>query len=211
MHGFYVPTKTWNDQQLAIVVTKATSVTGVVELLGLKYNPATHRYIKKAIERLGVNTDHFLKLHKALIPKIVSVCQGCNLLIKSRSARKFCTNKCQAQYRFDRFVALWKKGKIPLKNLYHPNGSISSFLKTYLWQRAQNKCERCGWNKPNPITGRPFLECDHIDGDCTRNNEANLILLCLNCHSLTPTFKGLNKGFGRKSRLGIDNGLRKNG
>lgn len=29
----------------------------------------------------------------------------------------------------------------------------------------------------------------------------NLILLCPNCHSLTPTYKALNKGNGRHNRM----------
>ena len=35
----------------------------------------------------------------------------------------------------------------------------------------------------------------------TKNNkENNLILLCPNCHSLTSTYKGANRNFGRKDR-----------
>lgn len=39
---------------------------------------------------------------------------------------------------------------------------------------------------------------EHIVGDYTNNSEENLILLCPNCHSLTATYKGANKGHGRK-------------
>ena len=52
----------------------------------------------------------------------------------------------------------------------------------------------------NPYTGKIPLEVDHIDGDYTNNNENNLTLLCPNCHSLTPTYKGANSGRGRKTR-----------
>jgi len=37
------------------------------------------------------------------------------------------------------------------------------------------------------------LELDHIDGNHQNNALDNLRLLCPNCHSLTPTFRGKNK------------------
>lgn len=52
----------------------------------------------------------------------------------------------------------------------------------------------------NPYSGTIPLEIDHIDGDYTNNSEDNLQLLCPNCHSLTSTYKGANKGQGRKDR-----------
>jgi Zn finger protein HypA/HybF involved in hydrogenase expression len=62
------------------------------------------------------------------------------------------------------------------------------------------KCSNCGWNQKHPVTGHSPLEIDHIDGNANNNNEANLRLLCPNCHSLTVTYKNLNKGNGRKWR-----------
>ena len=41
------------------------------------------------------------------------------------------------------------------------------------------------------------LEIDHVNGNYADNSPANLRLLCPNCHALTPTFKGLNRGNGR--------------
>jgi hypothetical protein len=46
------------------------------------------------------------------------------------------------------------------------------------------------------------VEVEHIDGDWQNNNPENLILLCPNCHSLTPTYRGLNRGRGRARRFG---------
>ena len=37
----------------------------------------------------------------------------------------------------------------------------------------------------------------HIDGNSKNNKEENLTLLCPNCHSLTKTYKGANRGNGR--------------
>jgi len=44
------------------------------------------------------------------------------------------------------------------------------------------------------------LQIEHVDGNPYRHKEENLTLLCPNCHSLTATFGGLNKGHGRKYR-----------
>ena len=38
-----------------------------------------------------------------------------------------------------------------------------------------------------------MLQVDHIDGNPDNNKGNNLRLLCPNCHSLTPTYKGGNK------------------
>ena len=55
-----------------------------------------------------------------------------------------------------------------------------------------HKCECCGiteWNgKPAP------LELDHMDGNHHNNALDNLQILCPNCHSQTPNYRGKNKG-----------------
>ncbi len=44
------------------------------------------------------------------------------------------------------------------------------------------------------------IELDHIDGDCFNNDRSNLRLLCPNCHAQTPTYRGKNKGKGRRPK-----------
>ena len=72
--------------------------------------------------------------------------------------------------------------------------------KAFLISKYGNKCMECGWNKINQVTGKIPIQSEHIDGDSENNNLENLKLLCLNCHSLTPTYGALNKGNGRKNR-----------
>lgn len=77
---------------------------------------------------------------------------------------------------------------------------LSSHIRKYILDKFDNKCCECGWCEVNLYTGLVPLEIDHIDGDYTNNNEDNLRPLCSNCHSLTETYKALNKGNGRKDR-----------
>jgi len=63
-----------------------------------------------------------------------------------------------------------------------------------------DKCAKCGWGEINTYTNKIPLEIEHIDGNYKNNNEENLILLCPNCHSLTSTYKGANRNYGRRQR-----------
>ena len=55
------------------------------------------------------------------------------------------------------------------------------------------ECELTEWRE-QLIT----LELDHINGDNKDNSLDNLRLLCPNCHSQTPTYRGRNKNTGKK-------------
>ena len=80
-------------------------------------------------------------------------------------------------------------------------GLGKQFFKRFVTERDGYKCNCCGlsdWNN-KPIV----LELEHIDGHAENNHPTNLCLLCPNCHSQTPTFKGANRGNGRKDRRDI--------
>lgn len=54
----------------------------------------------------------------------------------------------------------------------------------------QNKCELCGIDS---WCDRPIVcELDHINGICSDHRLENLRIICPNCHSQTPTFRGKN-------------------
>jgi hypothetical protein len=75
------------------------------------------------------------------------------------------------------------------------------FLRKMLKDYYGERCLRCGWARRHPLTGKVPVEVEHIDGDWQNNRLTNLTLLCPNCHALTPTFRGLNRGRGREYRL----------
>ena len=57
------------------------------------------------------------------------------------------------------------------------------------------RCERCGISE---WMGQKIpLEVEHINGVHDDNRDENVLLLCPNCHSITPTWKGRN-GHRRK-------------
>ena len=95
------------------------------------------------------------------------------------------------------YIERWKTGKeTGLKGAY----GISRYIRKYLFRKYNNKCAQCGWGEMNPYSQTIPLEIEHKDGNYTNNKEDNLILLCPNCHSLTSTYKGANKGNGRAER-----------
>ena len=122
-------------------------------------------------------------------------CLNCNTQILNK--RKYCSNKCQKEYEYKKYIENWKKG---IENGMRGNYQISMHIKTYMFEKYKNKCARCGWGKLNIYTNNIPLEIEHIDGNYKNNNEENLILLCPNCHSLTSTYKGANVQNGRKTR-----------
>ena|SRR5476649_3075643 len=114
-----------------------------------------------------------------------------------KGAFVYCSFSCQHAFRRSSTLAIWKAGELP------PRNNINSVVRNYLIRKHGEQCQRCGWNERNVRTGRVPLEVEHIDGNWQNNNEDNLEVLCPNCHSLTPTFRALNRGNGRPDRSGL--------
>ena len=119
---------------------------------------------------------------------------GCGDLIK-QGATKFCSWKCQHDFH----------RKIRTQTLESGSYFVvqtTTFLRNYLIRRLGERCSKCGWSERHPVTNKVPVEVEHIDGNWRNYHVDNLTLLCPNCHSLTPTFRGLNRGRGRAHRLG---------
>jgi hypothetical protein len=91
------------------------------------------------------------------------------------------------------------KNFYPLEKVFTNELPLQSYrLKQRLYKAnlKKNQCEICGISEWNNLP----IEChlDHIDGCNTNNTIENLRLLCPNCHSLTPTYCGKNKGKYKK-------------
>ncbi len=97
----------------------------------------------------------------------------------------------------------WNKGltgigipRIPLEKILIINSDYQSFkLKKRLFSSGlkEQKCELCGWSE-KATDGRLPLELDHINGNHRDNRLENLRILCPNCHSLQPNYRGRNIG-----------------
>ena len=123
-------------------------------------------------------------------------CRNCGTLLPRRP-RVFCGLPCQNEFAYRHFVERWLSGNTDGTKV----GGVSNHVRRYLIETLGEKCSLCSWCERNPATGRVPVEVDHVDGDSRRSTLENLRLLCPNCHSLTPTFRNLNKGRGRKQRV----------
>jgi hypothetical protein len=70
--------------------------------------------------------------------------------------------------------------------------------KARILKERGHRCENCGLTEWQGLTIK--LELHHVDGDADNNSRENLQLLCLNCHALTPTFRGKNRANGVSRR-----------
>ena len=137
--------------------------------------------------------NHVRALNKRSDGSGYKVCLNCGKEIKSL---KYCSQKCKNDYHQKMFEEKWLNGEV--------SGNTDSLwiepvkgVKKYLFKKYNNKCARCGWGEVNPFTGRIPLEVEHIDGNANNTTPDNVTLLCPNCHSLTSTYRGANRGKGR--------------
>lgn len=124
--------------------------------------------------------------------------ENCNIVLSNstQSNNMYCSKTCWAEDGTDKRIQSWLSGEWDGSR---ESGEISNTVRNYLLKKAGYKCPECGWDKINPVTGHSPLEIDHIDGNSENNLPSNLKVLCPNCHSLTPTYKALNRT-GRGAR-----------
>jgi hypothetical protein len=116
---------------------------------------------------------------------------------KGRNDNKgpYCSRSCYMEDRYQRtgsfakWMAGWQSGEI--------SGTLSDGRPDWRIRQALvllrgQRCEECGWNKVNPVSGRVPLHVDHATGDRSRNRPEDVRLLCPNCHSLTTNYQHLN-------------------
>lgn len=117
-------------------------------------------------------------------------CKICGKKKKKTHSSKniYCSNECSQEGRRQESIERLKQGQLT------DRATIGKALAA-IFGRLCKECGIVEWRgKPAP------LEVDHIDGDAGNNSFENLRLVCANCHGITPTWKGRNKGNGRLSR-----------
>jgi len=146
-------------------------------------------------KRTVITNEKISKTLKNGIKKIFSNCIICDKKTKKIDSL-YCSNNCHMEHRYITYIDKWKKGEVDGKR----GNNVSKYVRRFLFEKHDNKCTKCGWSVKNEFTDNIPLEVDHIDGNSENNKEENLTLLCPNCHSLTKTYKGANRGNGRFNR-----------
>ena len=124
-------------------------------------------------------------------------------LIKGQT--KFCCQEHWIEYQYQENIKKWLSGE----DSGWTGTGIKNFVRKYLLEKTNYKCELCDWGEKNSYSGNIPVEIHHKDGNYKNNTLENLQVLCPNCHSLTDTYKGLNqdsvrnriKYLGRKKEI----------
>ena len=162
---------------------------------------------KKDNYEIKVSKNHFCSrscsatFNNKKTPKrkaVTGVCIGCGGIIKRwYASRKYCSHACAKNSKYKDAIDKWLAGEISGNKGYGRGLSVCGFVRRWLYEKHNNQCQKCGWSEIHPVTGKIPLQVEHIDGNSENTCPENLELLCPNCHSLTVTFMGLNRGNGR--------------
>ena len=202
-------------------VRQADSIADVLRTLGLVPRGGNYESIRAAIEECGVDGSHLRSLSRngrgqrwdytvAEVSRAIEMAES-----YAATMRNLGRSPSSAGYSYLRQLvessgistghfkgAGWRRGKrgpltppIPLSEVLVEGRRVNSAkLRRRLIEEGlkEPKCERCGrrtWQ------GAPIpLELEHINGRRDDNRLENLRLLCPNCHSFTPTYRGRNIG-----------------
>ncbi len=224
----------WDDGELAAAVAASTSLREVSLRLGLRAGGGTYRSLRRHIERLGIDathlpvmvggrvrparswTDEQLRDAVRVSRSFAEVMQRLGYQPSGGMHRHIKAHIARLALDTDHFTGQrWSAGTRtgsgfkpqPLSEILVANSTYLSSGR--LRRRLINaklkppRCEICGLDT---WRGQPLpLALDHINGDPRDNRLENLRIVCPNCHALTETWCGRNRGrrtpTGREVRL----------
>lgn len=162
------------------LVDKGLSQREIAAIIG-KSHASVERWLKK--NDLKTNAKSGPKSHRP-----VKTCQRCGKKTRPDNKR-FCSYECDIKSRWER-----------TKKRIEEEGKITSVVtaRRYVREQQLNKCKICNLN--SWFGGKLPLILDHIDGNSDNWYLENLRMVCSNCDSLLPTYKGRNAGNGRYAR-----------
>lgn len=209
----------YSREQLQAAISSSSNLRQALLQLGLQGKGGNYRVIKHQCDKYQISYDHLINhsITKSIrktsppptldeIRAIVPHCKSWRAVARSLGLTPEGGNvttlrdKCDANnIDHSHFTgqAVRKHDhttKIPIEDYFSNKRPIQSnrFKKRLIREGYfEHKCYRClrtQWEgEPIPI------ELEHIDGNHENNARINLTILCYNCHSLTPTFRGRNK------------------
>lgn len=189
-----------NKCELEVFVENGFSIRKISEITGMSATNVSYWLKKFGLVSKGKNGRPQVREKSKQ-----KECTNCKNQFTKKNQMKFCSPKCQAEYQHNKYIDDWLNNKVSGGS---GEGAVSSFVRKWLFQRANGKCEgklddgsRCGWSRVHSVTKRIPLTVNHKDGNSENHRPENLELFCPSCHALTPNFGSLNTGNGRKRRL----------
>jgi hypothetical protein len=215
----------WTDAELRDVVATSRSLGEVCRRLGLRPGGGTYATLRRHIARLRIDDSHLpivvagrvrrrrswtdaeLRAAVAASASLAEVQRRLGFRPSGGMHRYLQLHIRRLGLNTDHFLGQgWARGKttttgfrpVPLSDLLVANSSYvnSARLRRRLIAVGLKtaRCERCGLDE---WQGEPLpLALDHVNGDPADNRLENLRILCPNCHALTDTWCGRNRGAG---------------
>ncbi|MFD0425538.1 HNH endonuclease signature motif containing protein [Streptomyces parvus] len=207
--------RTYPRELLAEAAARSHSIREMLTYMGLPPSDSPYGYLRKKMDRLGIDTSHFTSGRRYGTPStprtaLARAVAGSHSLAGVLRALELGSNNSTARARVKRDIEAYGLSVAHFTGQGHGRGTRSpnrktaaetlqrltsgaSRTKTAQLRRALDDigvphlCARCGTD--DTWHGRRLvLEIDHINGDRLDNRRENLRYLCPSCHSQTQTF-----------------------